>query len=68
MPKLVLSLTDSKIKSAISMQKKSFEKNIKLSDGGGLYLLLEALLHKDFKDGAFPNCSNLSDDLGVRSA
>ncbi len=23
------------------MQKKSFEKNIKLSDGGGLYLLLD---------------------------
>ncbi len=41
MPKLVISLTDSKIKSAISMQKKSFEKNIKLSDGGGLYLLLD---------------------------
>lgn len=40
MPKLVISLTDSKIKSAISMQKKSFEKNMKLSDGGGLYLLL----------------------------
>lgn len=47
MPKLVLSLTDSKIKSAISMQKKSFEKNIKLSDGGGLYLLL------DKKGGAY---------------
>lgn len=41
MPKLVISLTDSKIKSAISMQKKLFEKNIKLSDGGGLYLLLD---------------------------
>lgn len=40
MPKLVISLTDSKIKSAISMQKKSFERNIKLSDGDGLYLLL----------------------------
>ncbi|WP_180153105.1 MULTISPECIES: integrase arm-type DNA-binding domain-containing protein [unclassified Acinetobacter] len=47
MPKLVISLTDSKIKSAISMQKKSFEKNIKLSDGGGLYLLL------DRKGGAY---------------
>lgn len=41
MPKLVISLTDSKIKSAISMQKKSFERNIKLSDGDGLYLLLD---------------------------
>ncbi|PCN59980.1 integrase arm-type DNA-binding domain-containing protein [Acinetobacter sp. YT-02] len=47
MPKLVISLTDSKIKSAISMQKKSSEKNIKLSDGGGLYLLL------DTKGGAY---------------
>ena len=47
MPKLVISLTDSKIKSAISMLKKSFEKNIKLSDGGGLYLLL------DRKGGAY---------------
>jgi len=47
MPKLVISLTDSKIKSAISVQKKSFEKNIKLSDGGGLYLLL------DKKGGAY---------------
>lgn len=47
MPKLVVSLTDSKIKSVISMQKKSFEKNIKLSDGGGLYLLL------DKKGGAY---------------
>lgn len=47
MPKLVISLTDSKIKSAISMQKKSFEKNTKLSDGGGLYLLL------DKKGGAY---------------
>ncbi|MEN3977654.1 integrase arm-type DNA-binding domain-containing protein [Acinetobacter sp. CWB-B33] len=47
MPKLVISLTDSKIKSAISMQKKTFEKNIKLSDGGGLYLLL------DKKGGAY---------------
>lgn len=47
MPKLVISLTDSKIKSAISMQKKSFERNIKLSDGGGLYLLL------DKKGGAY---------------
>ena len=47
MPKLVVSLTDSKIKSAISMQKKSSEKNIKLSDGGGLYLLL------DTKGGAY---------------
>ena len=47
MPKLVISLTDSKIKSAISMQKKSFEKNMKLSDGGGLYLLL------DKKGGAY---------------
>jgi hypothetical protein len=47
MPKLVISLTDSKIKSAISMQKKSFEKNVKLSDGGGLYLLL------DKKGGAY---------------
>ena len=47
MPKLVVSLTDSKIKSAISMQKKSSEKNIKLSDGGGLYLLL------DRKGGAY---------------
>ncbi|GEM_PF-3095950 len=46
-PKLVISLADSKIKSAISMQKKSFEKNIKLSDGGGLYLLL------DKKGGAY---------------
>ncbi len=40
-PKLFISLADSKIKSAISMQKKSFEKNIKLSDSGGLYLLLD---------------------------
>lgn len=47
MPKLVVSLTDSKIKSAISMQKKTFEKIIKLSDGGGLYLLL------DKKGGAY---------------
>lgn len=47
MPKLVISLTDSKIKSAISIQKKSFEKNTKLSDGGGLYLLL------DKKGGAY---------------
>ena len=47
MPKLVISLTDSKIKSAISMQKKTSEKNIKLSDGGGLYLLL------DRKGGAY---------------
>ena len=47
MPKLFVSLTDSKIKSAISMQKKSSEKNIKLSDGGGLYLLL------DTKGGAY---------------
>ena len=47
MPKLVIGLTDSKIKSAISMQKKSFEKNMKLSDGGGLYLLL------DKKGGAY---------------
>jgi hypothetical protein len=36
-----VSLTDSKIKSAISMQKKSFEKNIKLSDGGGLLSFIE---------------------------
>ncbi|MEB5928616.1 Arm DNA-binding domain-containing protein [Acinetobacter schindleri] len=47
MPKLVVGFTDSKIKSAISMQKKAFEKNIKLSDGGGLYLLL------DKKGGAY---------------
>lgn len=47
MPKLVISLTDSKIKSAISMQKKTFEKIIKLSDGSGLYLLL------DKKGGAY---------------
>ncbi|MEG2749915.1 MAG: integrase, partial [Acinetobacter sp.] len=41
MPRLIASLTDSKIKSTISTQKKSFEKIIKLSDGGGLYLLLD---------------------------
>lgn len=41
MPKLVICLTDSKIKSAISMQKKTFEKIIKVSDGGGLYLLID---------------------------
>lgn len=41
MAKTVLPLTDTKIKSAISQQKKVLEKNIKLSDGDGLYLLLD---------------------------
>ena len=27
-----------------------------------------ALLHKDFKDRVFLSCSNLSDNLGMRSA
>lgn len=47
MPKVILSLSDSKIKSAISTHKKSLDRNIKLSDGGGLYLLL------DKKGGAY---------------
>ena len=41
MPKIVVSLTDSKIRSAISQHKKSPDKAIKLSDGGGLYLLID---------------------------
>ncbi len=36
------------------MQKKTFEKIIKLSDGGGLYLLL------DKKGGAYCNAVHLS--------
>lgn len=32
------------------------------------YAYETALLHKDFKDRAFLSCSNLSDNLGVRSA
>ena len=40
MAKWVVSLADTKIKSVISIQKKSFGKNMKLSDGGGLSLLL----------------------------
>ena len=41
MPRIVASLTDSKIKSSISLHKKRPDKPIKLSDGGGLYLLLD---------------------------
>lgn len=41
MPKLIISLTDSKIKSAITQHKKAMDKVKKLSDGGGLYLLLD---------------------------
>lgn len=41
MPKIVVSLTDSKIKSAISAHKKTLDKVVKLSDGGGLYLQLD---------------------------
>lgn len=41
MPKIVVSLTDSKIRSAISQHKKAPDKAIKLSDGGGLYLLID---------------------------
>ena len=41
MARTVVSLTDAKIKSAISKQKKSPEKIIKLADGGGLFLLLD---------------------------
>ena len=41
MPKIVVSLTDSKIRSAISQHKKSPDKATKLSDGGGLYLLID---------------------------
>ena len=41
MPRIVASLTDSKIKSSISLHRKCPDKPIKLSDGGGLYLLLD---------------------------
>ena len=41
MAKSVMSLADSKIKSIISMHKKSPEKSTKLSDGLGLYLLID---------------------------
>lgn len=41
MARTVVSLTDAKIKSAISKQKKSPEKIVKLADGGGLFLLLD---------------------------
>ncbi|MQW93302.1 DUF4102 domain-containing protein [Acinetobacter wanghuae] len=47
MPKVIISLSDSKIKSVISTHKKSLDRNIKLSDGGSLYLLL------DKKDGVY---------------
>jgi hypothetical protein len=38
MAKLVVSLTDSKVKAEISAQKKAPDKVKKLSDGNGLYL------------------------------
>lgn len=42
MPKQVISLTDTRIRSAISSQKKSIEKSlVKLADGGGLYLIID---------------------------
>lgn len=42
MPKIVPALTDSKIKSEIAKNKKDIEKKTqKLSDGGGLYLLID---------------------------
>lgn len=41
MARLVISLTDSKIKAAINAHKKTLDKIKKLSDGGGLYLLLD---------------------------
>ncbi|EOG4087978.1 integrase arm-type DNA-binding domain-containing protein [Acinetobacter baumannii] len=42
MPKIVPALTDSKIKSEIAKSKKDIEKKTqKLSDGGGLYLLID---------------------------
>ena len=55
MPRLIANLTDSKIKSTISTQKKPFEKIIKLSDGGGLYLLL------DKKGGTYWRLDYISD-------
>ncbi|MFW2014224.1 Arm DNA-binding domain-containing protein [Acinetobacter bereziniae] len=41
MAKLVVSLTDSKIKAEISAQKKAPDKVKKLSDGNGLYLYID---------------------------
>ena len=41
MARTVVSLNDSKIKSAIAKHKKSSEKAVRLSDGGGLFLLLD---------------------------
>ncbi len=41
MARTVVSLTDAKIKSAIAKQKKLPEKIVKLSDGGGLFLLID---------------------------
>ncbi|MEF9958037.1 MAG: integrase arm-type DNA-binding domain-containing protein [Acinetobacter sp.] len=42
MPKQVISLNDTRIKSAISSHKKSDEKSlVKLADGGGLYLIID---------------------------
>ncbi len=42
MPKIVPALTDSRIKSEISKHRKEVEKKIlKLSDGNGLYLLID---------------------------
>lgn len=41
MAKLVVSLTDTKIKAEIAAQKKSPDKVKKLSDGNGLYLYID---------------------------
>ena len=41
MARTVVSLNDSKIKFAIAKHKKSSEKAVRLSDGGGLFLLLD---------------------------
>ena len=41
MARTVVSLTDTKIKSEVAKQKKSPDKIVKLSDGGGLFLLLD---------------------------
>ena len=82
MPKFVVSLTDSKIRSAISQHKKSPDKAAKLSDGVGLYLLIDrkggtywrydyvrpmALLHKHSKAEFSSSHSNLSGNLGMRA-